>query len=290
MESEYNKQRSEYEAAAQKIPQSYQTQANDLAAQYERQKKIFNEQAAANGLNTGTGSQAALAQNAGYQKAYAQLRTAQADAETEAARRMQDLETAYKAQVAQAMGENDYQRAKALMDEYNNNYSRQLQQAQTMAQYGDFSGYSNLYGQGAADNMSVEYQRQRAEEDAKNRAQWGDFSGYATLYGGETAAQMAALWNAQNPDLAYNTGRISAEQYRTMTGSYPAGYGTAYGGYTGSGGTAEPDSAETAGSSGMSPTALKEYLTYLMNQRSGRGAGTVTASSANIGRNTRVVA
>ena len=35
---------------------------------------------------------------------------------------------------------------------------------------------------------------------------------------------MAALWKAQNPDLAYNTGRMSAEEYKAVTGKYPKGY------------------------------------------------------------------
>ena len=39
---------------------------------------------------------------------------------------------------------------------------------------------------------------------------------------------MAALWKAQNPELAYNTGRMSAEEYKAITGKYPAGYTPAY--------------------------------------------------------------
>ena len=35
---------------------------------------------------------------------------------------------------------------------------------------------------------------------------------------------MAARWKAQNPDLAYNTGRMSAEEYKAVTGKYPKGY------------------------------------------------------------------
>ena len=35
---------------------------------------------------------------------------------------------------------------------------------------------------------------------------------------------MAALWKAQNPDLAYNTGRMTAEEYKAVTGKYPKGY------------------------------------------------------------------
>ena len=47
---------------------------------------------------------------------------------------------------------------------------------------------------------------------------------YAGLYGQDTANNMAALWKAQNPDLAYNTGRMTAEEYKAVTGKYPKGY------------------------------------------------------------------
>lgn len=155
--------------------------------QSERNRQSFNQQAAGNGLNTGTASQAALAQNSAWQRDYGKLRTAQADAMATAQRGINDLTAQYQSNVAAATANNDYQRWAALLDEYNNQYQRNMQQAQTLAGYGDFSGYASLYGQETADNMS-------------------------------------RLWTAQNPGLAYNMGRITAEEYRRMTGSYPPGY------------------------------------------------------------------
>lgn len=275
LESAYTQQRSNYEAEAQQVPRIYQAQANDLAVQYERNRRNLNEQAAARGLNTGTASQQQLALNQMWQRNYGTLKGQQAQAEVEAQRRITDLENAYRQQVAQAISNNDYDRAKALYDEAQTAYQRQMQedeleynrawnedqrtytreqnelalqreaeqqaynqaltQAKLLAQYGDFSGYGNLYGSDAAGNMAAEYQRLLAQEQdatayernmtqAKLLASYGDFSGFANLYGQDVAAQMSALWTAQNPDLAYNTGRINAEQYRQITGSYPAGY------------------------------------------------------------------
>ena len=132
-------------------------------------------------------SQAALAQNSAYQRDMGALRTAQADAMTEADRGIAELERQYQANVSSAIADNDYQRAQALLNEYNNGYTRDLNTAKTLAAYGDFSGYAGLYGQDTANNM-------------------------------------AALWKAQNPDLAYNTGRMSAEEYKAVTGKYPKGY------------------------------------------------------------------
>lgn len=187
LESAYQASRAEAEAARDKLPGQYQQQANDLAAQYERNRRNFNLQAEASGLNTGAASQAALAQNSAYQRDMGALRTAQADAMTEADRGIAELERQYQANVSSAIADNDYQRAQALLNEYNNGYTRDLNTAKTLAAYGDFSGYAGLYGQDTANNM-------------------------------------AALWKAQNPDLAYNTGRMSAEEYKTITGKYPKGY------------------------------------------------------------------
>ena len=191
LESAYQASRAEAEAARDKLPGQYQQQANDLSAQYERNRRNFNLQAENSGLNTGAASQAALAQNSAYQRDMGALRTAQADAMTEADRGIAELERQYQANVSSAIADNDYQRAQALMDEYNNGYTRDLNTAKTLAAYGDFSGYAGLYGQ-------------------------------------ETANSMAALWKAQNPELAYNTGRMTAEEYKAVTGKYPSGYQPTY--------------------------------------------------------------
>ena len=94
---------------------------------------------------------------------------------------MAALETQYKSAVASAIAENDYDRAKALMDEYGNQESRDATMAKILAGYGDFSGYAKLYGDDAANNM-------------------------------------AQYWISQNPKLAYDMGRISAEDYARLTG------------------------------------------------------------------------
>lgn len=101
---------------------------------------------------------------------------------------MAALETQYKSAVAQAIAENDYNRAKALMDEYGNQENRDAAMAKTLASYGDFSGYARLYGDDVANNM-------------------------------------AQYWISQNPKLAYDMGRISAEDYARLTGKSSGGSG-----------------------------------------------------------------
>lgn len=185
--------------------------------QYERNRRNFNQQAAANGLNTGTASQAALAQNSTWQRDYGNLRTAEADALTAADQQMAALEAQYKSAVAQAIAENDYNRAKALMDEYGNQENRDATMAKTLAGYGDFSGYARLYGDDVANNM--------------------------TQY-----------WIYSNPQLAYSMGKISAEEYARLTGGGTGGGGGS-GGTPSDRLTADPDSPGGT-RSGMNLTGL----------------------------------
>lgn len=175
--------------------------------QYERNRRNFNQQAAGSGLNTGTASQAALAQNSTWQRDYGNLRTAEADALAKADQQMAALETQYKSAVAQAIAENDYNRAKALMDEYGNQESRDATMAKILAGYGDFSGYAKLYGDDVANNM--------------------------TQY-----------WIYSNPQLAYSMGKISAEEYARLTGRGTGGSGGS-GGASGSGSSSSSGSAKT---------------------------------------------
>lgn len=189
LESAYNQNLSNAEASRDALGQQYQTRANDLAVQYERQRRNLNEQAAANGLNTGAGSQMQLALGSNYQRDYGGLRTAQQQAVDTANRGIDQLKASYQSAVQQAVADNDYQRAQALLAEYKNQYSRQLQQAQTLASYGDFSAYLNVPG----------YSQQQVDA-------------------------MRNTWIAENPGIAYSTGQISADQYYAMTGKWPAGY------------------------------------------------------------------
>ena len=220
LESAYQASRAEAEAARDKLPGQYQQQANDLAAQYDRNRRNFNIQAAGAGLNSGTAGQAALAQNSAYQRDMGNLRTAQADAMTEADRGIAELERQYQANVSSAIADNDYQRAQALLNEYNNGYTRDLNTAKTLAAYGDFSGYASLYGQ-------------------------------------DTANSMAALWKAQNPELAYNTGRMSAEEYKAITGKYPAGYTPAY--------TPQPEPDPEPEGKGLDTRGMSTILSWVRN-------------------------
>ena len=204
LEEAYNQNLSNATAARDKLPGQYQTQANDLAVQYERNRRNLNEQAAANGINTGAGAQQRLALNNVWNRDYGRLRTAQAGAIAEADRDITNLTSAYNTKRATTKAEIEAQRQAAILEAQEQQYNRDLQQAQLKASYGDFSGFSALgYDQTTINNM-----RQ--------------------------------VWIAQNPLLAYNTGAINASQYYKMTGKYAPGHEPEGGGGYGGGGGGDP--------------------------------------------------
>lgn len=194
LKSAYDQSVSGYNAAQEKLKPSYLQQNNDLSAQYERNRRNFNQQAVGNGINTGTGSQAALARESQFMRAMGGLKQSEAEQNAEYERRKTDLLAQYQSNVAKAGADTEFGRAGALLNEYDKDYNRNLKAAETLANYGDFSGYRSLYGDAQADAMFQ-------------------------------------LWIAANPDLAYNTGRITRDQYRVMVGKDPAGW-TATGGVT----------------------------------------------------------
>lgn len=85
-----------------------------------------------------------------------------------------------------------------------------------------------------------EQQYQDLQQRAATLASAGDFSGYQDLgYSSEEISYLEDIWARQNPALAYSLGKIDAETYRTLTGSYPPGYSRG-GGRRYSGGSQQP--------------------------------------------------
>ena len=207
---------SDAQANRDKIAQQYQTQRNMASVDWERQRRNFLEGANMNGLNTGAGGQAQLAMQGRYQQTQNQLGYQQANAEAEADRQMADIKRQTQAQINEAIAENDYKRAAALLDQYNVMYSRALEQAKALAAYGDFSGYGTLYGE-------------------------------------DSAEQMRNAWFAQNPDLAYMMGLINADQRANLKErkpmNAPRGGG---GGYYGGGGSYSGGGSSGGGNSNLS--------------------------------------
>lgn len=257
------------EANRADITKQYQQQMNAAATDYERNRYNLNQQAANNGLNVGTGSQMQLALNSAYQGRQGALGAAQQQAQDNLNRQISNLNIQYQADVANAIAQNDYQKAAALfadkqqreqqLTEY---YQMMVKEANQRASYGDFSMMGQLYGTDAAAQAQAEWQRERdyedqqramqqqayqderqqtlykqALQDAQNRASFGDFSGIEAVYGPDAARMAQQMWVRSNPDSAYDQGQINAEEYKNITGKYPAGYTVSNGTGTGSNAT-----------------------------------------------------
>ena len=227
LENAYNMNKTQMERDMAKIPEAYNNALNNQASAYERQRQAFNERAAGSGIGTGTGSQAALAMNVANQGNMASINKAKADAITDAQNKITDLHTNYQNSVAEAVAQNDYERAVQMLNEYRTQAQSVVQTAQAQADEDYRAWQSGLN----ANNASY----QRSMEQAQLLSQYGDFSGYENLYGADTANNMRQAWVASNPDLAYNTGTIDADRYREITGRYPAGYSSGGGGGNGNG-------------------------------------------------------
>lgn len=197
LESAYTQNLSDASAQKQQIDEQYNRMANDLAVQYERQRRNQNLQAQLNGLNVGTGSQMDLALGSEYNRDFGNLRGQQAAAQVEQDRQISNIEAQYRLAVQQAIADNDLARAAALVDEANNKVNQ----------------------------LSKAYQIQ--QEDMGNAAallaSGGDFSGYQNMLGltDDQTGILQTQWIVQNPDLAWNSGMVTAEQYKAITGKNP---------------------------------------------------------------------
>lgn len=243
LQTAYDQNLSNAQANRDKITPQYQDSMNQLGAEYERQRRNNNLQAQANGLNTGANSQMQLGQMNVYSQGQAGMQRQMNEALDEADKGILDLKTNYQNQIEQAAANNDYQLAAALLDEYGNQFQRQSQEAARLAEYGDFSLYTNIYGADAARNME-------------------------------------RSWMLQNPLLAYNLGKLTADEYFKMTGTMPpdkaaqatsGGSGSGYGGY---GGGYYPDSG--------SGTETEPTFKY-GSGKDGRPVYTATARDIDIG-------
>lgn len=236
----YNQNVIAQDEAQTKSNQAYETAKADLGVQADRTQRGMDSFADARNLNRQEGSQQAIQLGRASQTSAGKISALQNQAMDDMAKRQQLLTTSYQNQVRQAIVDNDYRRAAALFDDYNNQNSWLEKNAALMANMGNFSGYEQLYGAG-------------------------------------TAGGMRDLWIAQNPEAAYNTGVIDGARYEQITGKKPPDYvepvtnnggggfdwwqtvqgqmalgkdyGTAYANASGKGGSSSSSSSGTSGSS-----------------------------------------
>ena len=196
LKSAYDTSKLEAEQAMEKISPLYQQQRNATAANAERERMMFNEYAAASGLNSGTGGQAMLAFSNQLQNDLNDLYLGEANALTEAQNQITKLTMEYQNSIAEAVANNEYERAAALLQEFQLQAQSIVDVAQTQASLNLQTAGQNL------DAKNSEYDR--LADSAATLAQYGDFSGYLALgYSADQIEQMRAVWKAANPDIAW---------------------------------------------------------------------------------------
>lgn len=184
--------------------QAFDFAKEDLTTQSGRTRNNIDSYADVRGLNRQPGSQQALSLGLAGSTARGRLAQQQQLALQESQRQQELLRTNYQNQVAKAVAENDYRRAAALLDDYNN-------------------------------------QNTWLDKNAAQMASFGNFTGYEQIYGPDTAEAMRYFWIGSNPELAYNTGVIDEARYkeithRTAPGAYSGGGGGGSSGGSGGGG------------------------------------------------------
>ena len=199
LKAAYDQNMADYDAQAAKIPQTYNEARRQVSTQADISRANLNEQMAGSGINVGAGSQLALSQQNSRNAAMGKVSTAEADALSDLEAQRQKVKAAYQNAVAQAISENDAERAKALYTE---------------AQRVDNSIVNTAVKQLSVDTTLAENERSWLLKQAATLAKYGDFSGYAALgYSQDQIDAMQKVWGAQNPKLYYE-----------RTGRYPTSY------------------------------------------------------------------
>jgi len=117
LEQEYTANLGALDRQAATIPAQYQTAANQASTQAAINRANYNEQAAATGLNTGARGQAALAQSNALLANISNIRQAQSDAMKDVEKQRVALQAEYQKAIADAIANNEADRAAALYSE-----------------------------------------------------------------------------------------------------------------------------------------------------------------------------
>jgi len=196
LQNAYDQNMASQTQAANAGQAAYDTAKQNVYTQAAITGNDMNRWADRRGLNYQPGSQQALALGRARAGAAGSIAQQQQAALQESARQKALLSTDYNNRVQQAIATRDYQKAAALLDDYNSQNDWLDKNAEAMAAFGNFTGYEQLYGPDQAKSM-----------------QW--------------------FWIGSNPELAYNTGVIDAKRYTELTGRNAPG--ASYGGGGGNG-------------------------------------------------------
>ena len=266
LKSAYEKNTSTLDASRAQIAPVYDIARNSAANQNALSRGAFQEMAVANGLNTGTTGQAALAQDVVLQQNLSQIDREQAEKTAAIDLQRSQLDTEYQNAIAEAQSTGNAELANALYDEY-------VRQQNLYAKYGGQTGGSGSGSTGGSTVVKPTLTASQVQSALKNGIVTDDVISafdyyygqgyYEALYGtgkltaGKTGT--AKTGSKSSGKRSYSNGKLTNEQVKQLQ-KY---YGVSQDGKWGS------NSKKAAG--GL--TADQAWAKYSKGQKSGYSMG-----------------
>ena len=206
LKSAYEKNTATLDASRAQIAPVYDIARNSAANQNALSRGAFQEMAVANGLNTGTTGQAALAQDVVLQQNLSQIDREQAEKTAAIDLQRSQLDTEYRNAIAKAEATGDAELANALYEEY-------VRQQNLYAKYGEQTGGSGSGSSGGSTVVKPTLTASQVQSALKNGIVTDDVISAFDYYYGQGAY-----------DSLYGTGRLTAGTTgTTKTGSGSTG-------------------------------------------------------------------
>lgn len=192
LKSAYEKNTATLDASRAQIAPVYDIARNSAANQNALSRGAFQEMAVANGLNTGTTGQAALAQDVVLQQNLSQIDREQAEKTAAIDLQRSQLDTEYRNAIAKAEATGDAELANALYEEY-------VRQQNLYAKYGGQIGGSSSGGSGGSTVVKPTLTASQVQSALKNGIVTDDVISAFDYYYGQGAY-----------DSLYGTGKLTS--------------------------------------------------------------------------------
>lgn len=225
LKSAYEQNTATLDASRAQIAPVYDIARNSAANQNALSRGAFQEMAVANGLNTGTTGQAALAQDVVLQQNLSQIDREQAEKTAAIDLQRSQLDTEYRNAIAKAEATGDAELANALYEEY-------VRQQNLYAKYGGQTGGSSSGGSGGSTVVKPTLTASQVQSALKNGIVTDDVisafdyyygqGAYDSLYGtGKlTAGGSSSSGSTGGKKGSYSNGKLTNEQVKQLQNHY----------------------------------------------------------------------
>ena len=225
LKSAYEKNTATLDASRAQIAPVYDIARNSAANQNALSRGAFQEMAVANGLNTGTTGQAALAQDVVLQQNLSQIDREQAEKTAAIDLQRSQLDTEYRNAIAKAEATGDAELANALYEEY-------VRQQNLYAKYGAQTGGSGSGSSGGSTVVKPTLTATQVQSALKNGIVTDDVisafdyyygqGAYDSLYGtGKlTAGKSSGSGSTGSKKGSYSNGSLTNEQVKQLQKHY----------------------------------------------------------------------